>query len=265
MTSLAMPTSSTRVPPAWLRRGPENPDFPLSPAELALELERMRATPVVPARPVLVLAGYRAWRFVAAGVADRLRTLVGGPESMYHAVAYPWSTDIATIARRVVAEAERLWPCADPHRTTEVDVVGMSMGGIVARAAAALPLDGGQRRLRIARLFTLATPHRGARLAARIALDGAARDLRPGSPLIDRLNAGLPTAKYDLVCYARLHDEWVGATNAAPPGRDPVWFGGSWLGSHLTIGADPRIAADIARRLRGEAPLAPAPSKPPRD
>jgi pimeloyl-ACP methyl ester carboxylesterase len=265
MTTAVFPTSATAVPPAWLSRGPENPDFPLAPAELALELERMRATPVVPQRPVLVLSGWRAWRFMAEGVARRLRALVGGPEEMYHAVAYPLMTDLGAIARRVVRETERRWPCADPHRTTEVDVVAMSMGGLVARVAAQLPLDAGQKRLRVARLFTLATPHRGARLAGRVAIDAAARDMRPGCPFIDRLNASLPTARYELVPYARLHDWWVGATNAAPPGRDPIWFAGTWLMSHVTIGADPRIAADIARRLRAELPLAAGPSRPPHD
>ena len=251
-----------------------NPDFPLTHAEAALEFERMRAFPVAPKRPVLVLAGYHAWQLTVASTARTLRSLVcgaGGPTNHFHAIAYPLSFDIESIAKRVVREVDRLWPNDgnwEPHRTTEIDVVGVSMGGIVARVAAQLPLVDGQKRLRIARLFTLATPHRGALLAdalPRFARDRAASDLRSDSPMLARLNAGIPTAKYDLTCYARLNDKWTGSTRAAPPGRDPIWVSGLRLMSHTLITLDARILADIARRLRGEEPLARRASPPPRD
>ena len=258
----------------------DNPDFPCTHEFAAMEMERMRATPVVPRRPVVVLAGYHAWKFTVGLLARRLHGMVGGPEGMYVSMAYPLSGDIEAIARRVVREVDARFPAergvggaggaggAGVHAMTEVDVVGVSMGGLVARAAASLPLVDGQKRLRIARLFTLATPHRGAALAERVGVlrpDSAARCMRPGSEFLERLNAGLASAKYELVCYARLNDTWVGASRTAPPGREPIWVSGTRVLSHITITQDARIAVDIARRLRGEEPLAVKGTRPPRD
>jgi hypothetical protein len=148
----------------------------------------------------------------------------------------------------------------------EVDVVGVSMGGLVARAAAsdwvARRSAAGSRRVRIARLFTLATPHKGATLANRICPDGTARDMRPGCDFLSRLNAEPP--EHELICYARLRDWWVGATNTAPPGREPMWVDAPALLSHQLVTHDPVIRTDVARRLRGEEPLG-RPSHPPRD
>lgn len=266
MTASAIASTFTSGPVArWLDLPRENPDFPVTPDELALEVDRMRATPALPQRPVLVLSGYHAPRMMVTRFARELHALTGGPIERFHAIGYPFATDIDAFARRVVREVDRVWPHSEPHRTVEMDVVGVSMGGLVARVAAQLPLENGQKRLRIARLFTLATPHNGALLAERIRIDRAARDMRPGSPFLERLNSGLPTAKYELTCYARLNDRWVGATRTAPPGREPIWVSGLKVFSHSTITTDPRLLADIALRLRNERPLSRRASKPPCD
>lgn len=255
-------------PAWWLARDSAsalNPDFPLSLADARLELERQRASPIMPQRPIVVLSGWRALPFVSHSLARELNTHIGGPRDLYLPMSFWRHSRLTTMARRLVDRVQHHFPEDQPHRTREVDVVALSMGGIVARTAAALPLENGQRRLKIARLFTLGTPHSGAVLASRIAMDHAARDMKPGSPFLDRLNAGLNTARYELVCYARLNDTWVGARRCAPPGREPHWVEGPRLFSHLTISSDPRLIADIARRLRGESPLAQRPSHPPRD
>lgn len=266
MTASAIASTFTSGPVArWLDLPRENPDFAVSPDDLALEFDRMRSMPVLPQRPVLVLSGYHAPSMMVTRLARSLHAIIGGPPERFHAIAYPFATDIDAIARRVVRQIDRVWPNPEPHRTTEVDVIGVSMGGLVARVCAQLPLENGQKRLRIARLFTLATPHSGALLADRLRIDKAARDMRPGSPFLERLNAGLPTAKYELTCYARLNDRWVGASRAAPPGREPIWVSGLKHLSHSTITTDPRLLADIALRLRNERPLARRASKPPVD
>src|SRR5690606_31698393 len=105
----------------------------------------------------------------------------------------------------------------------------------------------------------------GAKLAKLIAIDGAARSMKPGSPLLGRLNAEHERADYELICYARLNDTWVGATNSAPPGVNPIWVPGTLIASHQTITTDQRILADLGRRLRGEEPLARPGECPPRD
>jgi hypothetical protein len=46
---------------------------------------------------------------------------------------------------------------------------------------------------------------------------------------------------------------------------EPYWLPGSSTLSHIRGRNDPRIFADIARRLRGEEPIATRPSPPPMD
>lgn len=241
-----------------------NPGFPFTLEDVEQEIARMRAAPVGVQRPVVVLAGYRAWSIMPRNVAAKLAMLTGAPLSQFLPVAYPWSFDIPALGRRVVELVETRWPSGDPEWTVPVDAVGISMGGLVARSAAA-GLGGGGKRLNIQRLFTLGTPHRGAKLARLAAPDRAARDMRPGSALLGRLDEDLEHARYELICYARLRDVLVGARNTAPAGRHPHWVSGWRVCSHVAITMDWRILIDIARRLRGEQPLAATPVCPPRD
>ncbi|MFM8276073.1 MAG: esterase/lipase family protein [Cyanobium sp.] len=72
-------------------------------------------------------------------------------------------------------------------RTTAVDVLGFSMGGVIARTW--VQLEGGHRRTR--RLTTVASPHRGTLAALPWPgrwLPGLA-DMKPGSSLLRRLDA----------------------------------------------------------------------------
>ena len=83
--------------------------------------------------------------------------------------------------------------------------------------------------------------------------------MRTESEFLETLNAEEPD--YEIVPYARLGDEVVGASNAAPPGRNPWWVSRSWFFAHAGS-TDMRILADIARRLRGEEPFAIDPPAP---
>jgi hypothetical protein len=252
----------------WLDVRTPNPAFALSIDEAAREAVRMRADPRPLARPVVVIGGYRAWTIASTSLASRLCAMTCHDPTMFAGMAYPWSTDFSKIAARVCALVERRWPSADPHGkdTREVDVVGVSMGGLVARAAAAgLAQPHTNRRLRIGRLFTLGTPHRGAKLAELARPDAAARDMRPGSPFLTTLDGDLANASYELVCYTRLRDTWVGASRTAPPGHRPHWVSGWRVLSHVTISMDTRILVDIARRLRREPPMTGQPGPPPHD
>lgn len=234
-------------------------------AEVMAEVSRMRADPKPLARPVVVLAGYRAWSIMPRSVAATLAELTTGRpwREDFLALAYPWSTRLEAIAGRVADAADRRWP------GQRVDVVAVSMGGLVARAAAAgMTRDGG--RLRIERLMTLATPHRGARLAAWLRPDAAVRAMRPGSALLSQLDDRLAADRargmgYELVCYTRLRDAWVGASRTSPAGVSVAWVHGWRLLSHLTVSSDLRILTDIARRLRGEEPWARCDAGVPRD
>jgi pimeloyl-ACP methyl ester carboxylesterase len=162
------------------------------------------------------------------------------------AVSFTLVGSIEAAAAKVVERVSRRFPGGNGGETVEVDVVGTSMGGLVARLAA-IP-EGGRPRLRIARLFTLGTPHRGAAIAQRIAVDESSRSMRSGSELLRRLDAALPGD----------------ARNTAPVGREPFWVPGPLLLSHHTITNDRLIVCDIARRIRGEAPFATRATPPPR-
>ncbi len=204
-------------------------------------------------RPVLCLSGWRAWPVMAAGVARRLSGMTGAPFDSFGRVSFQEVGSFAGAVRKVMAEVEEKWGSAD----VELDVVAVSMGGLVARAAAAGMFDG--ERLRVKRLFTLASPHLGASLAGVVALDSSARDMKPGSEFLralDEVEREQGGRGYELVCYARTRDWWVGAKQTAPAGMDPIWVDAPLVTmSHLCVTMDRRILGDVAHRLTGKEPI----------
>lgn len=237
-----------------------NPDFHLDREQIRAERARMRADPRRLARPVVVLAGWRSPSVQGFSLADKLAPLTSGRRDDFTAVSYALAGDIEAAARRARLVLEgRFGGTGD-----EVDVVGISMGGLVARLLAA---EDPPVEFRIRRLFTIATPHTGAGLARWIRPDRAARAMRPGSPLLAKLDDRLPAGEFELICYAQLRDWWVGASRANPPGRGSHWIDATSpidrMFSHFTSPRRWPIVLDIARRLRGESPLARAASSPP--
>jgi hypothetical protein len=237
-----------------------NPDFQVPPGGLRAEFARMAASPTTAPRPLITLSGWRAIALPSQVLAGRLRRLIGQVETL--SLCFTLINRFDQAADHLVRRINRRFPNGDAGQTVEVDVVATSMAGLVSRLAA-IRTDG-RARLRIARLFTLATPHRGAVIANRIAPDPTVRDMKPGSALLEKLDAALPDAEYELVCYARLRDAWVDARIAAPRSQEPFWVPGSLLWSHHTVTTDRLIIADIARRIRDEDPLARRGSAPPR-
>lgn len=240
-----------------------NPDFDADPRYIKTERARMRGDHKPLARPVVVLAGWRSPSLQGLGLADRLAPLTSGRRDDYLTISYALTGDIEAAARHARAVLDRL-PASGPER--EIDVIGISMGGLVARLLASQA--GGDGPV-IRRVFTIATPHQGAVLARWIRPDRAARAMRPGSPLLRALDDRLAGQSFELVCYAQLRDWWVGATRTCPPGGCACWIDAAspidWVLSHFTSPRRWPIMLDIARRLRGELPLARAGSRPPRD
>lgn len=244
-----------------VNRDIENPAFSISMRDAQADLDRMRANPVPLERPVIVLAGYRSWPMLVQGVCYRLFPVTSGELDDFLPVSYMFRSDIEEIAGLVTESVEKRWPSDSSDETIEVDVIGVSMGGLVARTAS-LPLgelfsedEPRSKRLKIGTLYTMGTPHMGAVLAETIAPDRAARFMKPGSAFMEHLNSKMSAHDFEIVPYAHLNDTWVGATNAAPPGQEPIWTGGTHLMSHFSITTDDRIMADLARRLRGEQPF----------
>lgn len=242
-----------------LSRNQFNPDFPMADDAIREERRRMREEPARLERPVIVLSGYRSPGLVVARLANRLRELTGAEHDQIVTLSYMTCGTIEEPARRAVRLVESRFPSDDPEWTTEVDVVAISMGGLVARLASADPAlrdEAGGKRLKIKTLYTLASPHGGAKLANRIHFDRATRCMIPGSMFLSVLDASLESCEYEVVPYAVLNDTWVGARNASPPGQDAIWTPGRYVLSHHLVSLDARIQTDIARRLRGEEPLA---------
>ncbi len=235
-----------------------NPSFPVTEEMAQADERRMQADHVHLDRPVLVIGGFRSPDMFIEAMTTKLARMTCGDR--YDWIRQPtwFEGDLEDIARRAIDKVQEAYPSDDPATTIEVDVVGYSMGGIVARYAAdRLHKDNpGARRLRINRLFTISTPHRGAWLAERTPLveDRGVGDLYRKSLFLTMLDEAY-TGDYPIVPYGRLGDHVVGPINMAPPGRWPIWCSAPLVGdAHLTVNEDRRILTDIARRLRGEAP-----------
>lgn len=237
---------------------PLNPSFPLTLAAARSAAAALDAQPRTPPRPVVVIGGILDSPARVERLAARLRVLTADDApviavSVRDAPSFDAALDALQAALRTLPPADRV---------PEVDVVGVSMGGLVARHAAR------RERLRIRRLFTLATPHRGARTAA-LPLPLAqprVADMRPGSPFLAALDADLTrqtAAGMAVIPYVRLGDAVVGSAAAAPPDLYPLWIATPpFQLAHSQIDTDPRLLVDIARRLRGEPPYSSLPAAP---
>jgi hypothetical protein len=245
---------------AGCAKQPVNPSFAVSPRDAKDAIKAMAKDEKPLERPVVVLGGYQDIGIGPASFLPKFREAVGGgDDAPIVSVTYFFSGSFDDCRREVIKEVEKKFRSGDgADETVEVDVIGLSMGGIVARhAALARP---GEKRLRIKRLFTISSPHRGAVRAALPTVHQLHRDLRSGSKFLRELEAaeeGEGGRDYEIIPYVRLGDWIVGPENAAP--RDAAaayWVPNPPLNSaHWGAPLDPRIVADIARRLRGETPF----------
>lgn len=108
-----------------------------------------------------------------------------------------------------------------------VDLLGFSMGGVIARTW--IQLCGGRSRTR--RLISVGSPQRGtlaAQLAPRALLTGIA-DMKIGSALLRRLNrdghalAGVDCLSYWCLLDSMIIPSWRGVLPVGPVIRLPVW------------------------------------------
>ena len=241
---------------------PFNPSFALMYADAKAVLREMKRDPKPLQRPVVVAAGVHDPGFIAPSVVRKLRAVTSCDDRIISVSFFgPGLGTFEACGKHLVDEIEQAFPSDDPDLTVEVDVVGFSMGGLVARHAAGPNASG--KRLRIKRLFTISSPHRGARLARLPTADQRTIDMRTGSAFLADLDSHLSEADYELLAYTRLGDMIVGPENASPPGMSPWWVANAPFSlAHISASTDPRILADIARRLRNEAPFATTPAQP---
>lgn len=235
---------------------PVNPSFSITPERARQVLSDAAAHPKPLDRPLLIVSGFMDPGFAAWGLCHDFREYTH--DSRVISVSLDFGIDEDEYRRRIIDAVDKAFPSSDPHLTTDVDVIGYSMGGVAARYAALAPASG--RRLQIHRLFTIASPHRGAVAATRTPFPLALlqEQMLPGSDFLNAINrTSDPNALYPIYAYVCLGDKEVGEQYAAPPNQRAWWLSRPVLFSaHIWSFQDPRIRADILRRLRDETPLA---------
>jgi pimeloyl-ACP methyl ester carboxylesterase len=239
-----------------------NPSFAVTVDQASQAIQTMQRNARPLPRPVVVVGGFMDPNVTTPFFARFFESIAGDTPVISVSIGTCGSFD--ECRARVIEAVDRACPSDDPQWTAEVDVVGLSLGGLTARYAAAPSRDPNKpRRLKIARLFTISSPHTGAALADRIALTDFHRDMRAGSPFLHYVAEHDREANYELYTYVHLDDDIVGEQYAAPAGTNPWWLPNPpGLSAHLQAMMDERILADIARRLRGEAPFTQTPACP---
>ncbi len=185
-------------------------------------------------RPLIVLHGYAMNRANFVVLAHRLAKRGIGPI---------YGFEYWTLGRTAAAARQLGWFVDQVRAATgasQVDLVGHSMGGVVARYYVAL--GGGDGTVN--RLITIGSPHGGTELS-RIGIGHPARELVAGSTLLARVAAAPPPVHTRLTAIWSRGDAMVPGGDV--PGAEMIRFDD--LG-HVALLGSRRVAVAIAARLR---------------
>ncbi|MFC9857322.1 MULTISPECIES: esterase/lipase family protein [unclassified Streptomyces] len=165
----------------------------------------------------------------------------------------PLTRDIRTAAELLGRHIEEI--CARTgHR--EVDIVGHSLGGLIARYY--VQRLGGDHRVRT--LITLGTPHGGTAVAPAASAHPLVRQMRGGSSVIEELRRPAPGCRTRFVSFWSELDRMmvpVGTARIDHPDLDARNVRVSGIG-HLALTVHPAVAAAIRAALDAQAPPAPS-------
>ncbi|MDH2389484.1 alpha/beta fold hydrolase [Streptomyces sp. HNM0663] len=156
----------------------------------------------------------------------------------------PLTCDIRTAAASLGRHIEDI--CASTgHR--EVDVVGHSLGGLVARYY--VQRLAGDRRVRT--LVTLGTPHAGTPVALLAGAHPLARQMRPGSPVIEELRQPAPGCRTRFVSFwSDLDHLMIPMETACIDHPDLIAENVPVSGiGHLALSVHPAVAAGVRQAL----------------
>lgn len=195
--------------------------------------------------PVLLLHGFVDNRSVFALLRRSLRR-----HGWKHVLALnysPLTCDIRTAAALLGRHVERICEQTGHH---QVDIVGHSLGGLVARYYA--QRLGGDGRVRT--LVTLGTPHTGTRAAPLLNPHPIVRQMRPNSDLIAELAEPAPGCRTRFVAFWSDWDETMAPVEAARLEHPDLIARNVHIAGigHLTMPVHGEIAAGIRQALIGE-------------
>ncbi|MHC5112532.1 MAG: lipase family protein [Planctomycetota bacterium] len=241
-----------------------NPSFDVGVKEAWAALEEMAADPRKPQRPVLITGGWQGKNLDSVRT-YKLAAMALGEENLIVVTYGGINTMSGARTRTIQRVLEAAGPVDANGYTPEVDVIGISMGGTVARDAACPPREDGTddpHRLKIDTFYGISVPHQGLRLGVLGFYNRMAREMFSDSETNNRIQKYFEPGDYRIEDYGRLGDPWVGVENATVSGQTIRWLPNTGIGqAHLGF-KDPRIVADIVKRIRGEEPFSTDPAAP---
>ncbi|MFF2844999.1 esterase/lipase family protein [Streptomyces sp. NPDC058001] len=192
--------------------------------------------------PVMLLHGFIDNRSVF--VLLRRALAQGGREHIESLNYSPLTGDIRAAAELLGRHIEEL--CERTGRD-EVDIVGHSLGGLIARYY--VQRLGGDLRVRT--LVTLGTPHAGTRVAPLLNAHPIVRQMRPGSDVIKELAEPAPECRTRFVSFWSDLDHWMEPLETASLEHpDLVAENVRVTGiGHLALPVHPAVAAGIRQAL----------------
>lgn len=207
-------------------------------------------TPRLPAEsrpPVVLLHGFIDNRSVFV-LLRRSLAQHGGQhvESLNYS---PLTCDIRTAAELLGRHIEEICERTGHH---QVDVVGHSLGGLIARYYA--QRLGGDERVRT--LVTLGTPHEGTRVVPLADAHPIVRQMRPGSDVIEELREPAPGCRTRFVSFWSDLDQLMAPLETACVNHPDLIAQNvrvSGIG-HLALPVHPAVAAGIRQALDQPAP-----------
>jgi pimeloyl-ACP methyl ester carboxylesterase len=198
--------------------------------------------------PVLLLHGFVDNR---SAFALLRRSLLRHGWTRVQALNYsPLTGDIRTAAAMLGPHIEKV--CAESGHA-RVDIVGHSLGGLVARYY--VQCLGGDARVRT--LVTMGTPHAGTRAVPALAPHPLARQMRPGSSVLEELAAPVKGCRTRFVSFWSDLDEFMIPVESARlehPDLSTANIQVRGIG-HLTLPVHGSVAAEVRRALAGPGPL----------
>ncbi|WP_434595328.1 lipase family alpha/beta hydrolase [Streptomyces sp. A5-4] len=159
----------------------------------------------------------------------------------------PLTWDIRTAAELLGRHVEEI---CDRTGHAEVDIVGHSLGGLIARYY--VQRLGGDTRVRT--LVTLGTPHTGTRVAPPMSAHPIVRQMRPGSDVIEELREPAPGCRTKFVSFwSDLDQLMLPLETACVTHEDLIAQNIRVTGiGHLALPVHPAVATGIRQALQAQ-------------